>query len=283
MEREIGGSKINKKRKCLFVLALLLLTLLLPNSVITKTAFGDSKITSKVEKTTWIANYHFHPEPDRLPKEVEEWLAQGFLKENSYQFGPLALGFLSGALGDSPRAIHKVEEIAKAYSDEKEKKIIAEAVHLAKGGKLEGENFPISIPSADVASGGVEKEKEIDFWWGRYYASGEKEAIEKIVSAFNCFKEIKASEEVPPEKLNAFKKGVLSLNESLSIEEQTTPEEKRILFQTLEKISRGESEEGDLLNQDSRLLLQALLRNRNSGNTDSQDSDELNKMKYPGQ
>lgn len=151
------------------------------------TAFMLCAISHVVHSDDWITNYYEHPTPERLVSEVRGWSSAGLLSGDKRSAIAVFLGRVMASnasqvgtwldqLGDLKGKDRATLLLAAAMSNTQEAKS-----YLAvqpDGAKYMGR--PVDVRTVDVKNPLV-----LDALWFDYFATGESEAVRRIVSALN--------------------------------------------------------------------------------------------------
>jgi hypothetical protein len=140
-----------------------------------------------VHADDWITNYYEHPTPERFVAEVRGWSAAGRLSgEKSLAFA-VFLGRVMASNGSQISAW--LDQVGDLKGHDRTTLLLAIAVSNTPEGRSylaaqpDGAKFadkPIDIRTVEVKSPFV-----LDALWFDYFATGESEAIRRIVSALN--------------------------------------------------------------------------------------------------
>jgi hypothetical protein len=139
------------------------------------------------EESVWMQTYYQHPEPEKLPALITSWHNEGRLAENS-SARPAIVGFLSQALHDKPALVLPCLEAAEKLPED-ERDLIFNAIWLAHtpGGdqyfKGHGLKKFSEKPPPDLDALVVNGPSELDFYLGRFCASGQASCIRPLVGA----------------------------------------------------------------------------------------------------
>jgi hypothetical protein len=136
----------------------------------------------------WLMNYYRSPSPDRFVEEIRILSSQGILrdKKSSNLIGVfLSQVFLANQeripdwmkqLKDLPESDQDTLKMALWLSNN----IAAKSYLSSIGDEKLAENAPPDILAYEPTSPEV-----LDMWWAYFFATGKREPIEKIISAFN--------------------------------------------------------------------------------------------------
>jgi len=139
-----------------------------------------------VSDDAWFAFYYQHPEPDELVAQIRALADEGLLSAEKDRM-PL-IGFLSGVFDRHPTKITgwmvefeklPIVELSGIYDALWYANTEVASDYLA--GSLAAEAYRDPAPSLDAIH--IDSPAILDFYWGRFFATGDQMPIRQIVSA----------------------------------------------------------------------------------------------------
>lgn len=136
----------------------------------------------------WLMNYYRSPSPDRFVEEVRMLSSQGILsdKKRSNLIGVFLSQVLLSNQERIPDWMKQLKDLPESDQDTLKMALwlsnnIAAKLYLSSiGDEKLVENAPPGILAYKPTSPEV-----LDMWWAYFFATGKREPIEKIISAFN--------------------------------------------------------------------------------------------------
>jgi len=142
---------------------------------------------SKEQLSAWVNNYYKNPTPESFVTNIKAMSANGFFKSTNSV--PAFLGFATGVMEDNPDKVTgwlkslkelPAQELQYFYTAAKFS-AAPDAIKFLEVNKIKTPNLA-SIKEIKPNSG-----KNLDLFWGRFFAKGDKESIRFIVNAFTHF------------------------------------------------------------------------------------------------
>ena len=165
------------------------------------------------EDGKWLAQYYKHPAPGEIATKLLLFQKDG-LFDNPRTKMPM-LGFFSRVMRDNPSKIEQWLHIAESFS-EADKQTVFTAAWLAN--TEQSKNFfkshdvkqLLDKTPPDINNLPINDSKVLDFYWATYSASGDPNAIRRIISALEfekdagAVKKYKSSEHTEADKQAAY-------------------------------------------------------------------------------
>jgi len=134
----------------------------------------------------WFMNYYKQPKPEEVNTHLIEWQRQGLLKADNTKW--VMLGFLCQVMRDNPKLVKNWLVTSESFSSQERDAVLqaawfsngSAAISYFKEQKLQTflENKPPSVDSIPIEHPSV-----LDFYWSRYFASGNRDCIRTVISA----------------------------------------------------------------------------------------------------
>lgn len=159
----------------------LLVALLLTPTVHAGTRRGGDELSKRV------STYYKHPEPQNIPAILAGWSNLGLLRDHKTYFP--ALGFFSQVMRDNPRSVPGWLALAESFPAADRSTVFTAAWY--SGTPQAREYFRQHGPrkyatETPPAPNGVpvDRPSHLDYYWGKFSASGDPVCIRRVVSAF---------------------------------------------------------------------------------------------------
>ncbi len=138
------------------------------------------------DDSKWMMNYYKHPTPKEIPSRLAEWQKQGILAGEKTK--GVAIGFLSQVMRDNPPLIQGWLTTWETFPEADKKTILMAAWYSGASQatdyfKSHNLNQFLKQKAPEPNSVSVDDPSRLDFYWARYFASGDASCIRRIISA----------------------------------------------------------------------------------------------------
>ena len=134
----------------------------------------------------WMREYYKHPAPQEVTTELKQWQKQGFL--SNANTAAVMIGFLSQVMHDNPTLVTGWLRTSEKFAEADRQAVLTAAWYSRAGQALD--YFAATKVTAfagqeppDFDRIPIDQAADLDFYWARYFASGNPGSIRRIVSA----------------------------------------------------------------------------------------------------
>ncbi|MCG7980680.1 MAG: hypothetical protein N0E58_21455 [Candidatus Thiodiazotropha endolucinida] len=157
---------------------------------------GDDQFSSQEELGRWLTYYYLEPEPDRIPTALRYMSESGALDEGNTL--PSIFGFLSGCFASNPDAVKKTTSALENLPDNHFSVVLlglwyanlpnsqSEVYQFLDSNRNLNNQLSYLRTGMPMALFEIPLEQGpwvLDALWGRYFATGKSETVERIAEA----------------------------------------------------------------------------------------------------
>jgi alkylhydroperoxidase/carboxymuconolactone decarboxylase family protein YurZ len=160
-----------------------------------------------------MMNYYKHPSPKEVPTMLAEWQKQGMLTAKNTQL--VMIGFLSQVMRDNPTLIQGWLTNCESFPEADKETVLTAAWYSGTPQALDyfkSHNLKqfLNRKAPEPNSVATDDPARLDYYWARYFASGDPVCIRRIISALEYSKysgsinKFKSSKQTGADKKAAF-------------------------------------------------------------------------------